>query len=297
MNRNRIQSREIFMKKEFVKMHGIGNDFIIMDFYSEKEPDGINYNNLAKRLCQRHFGIGADGLILILPSKKYDLRMRIFNFDGSEPQMCGNGIRCFAKYAYENKLIEKKIFSVETLAGEIIPEIIFNEKTGFIEGVKVDMGEPRLTGKEIPVTGNPDKKVINQELLVENNKFMITCVSMGNPHCVIFIEDVERFPVREIGPLIEINPFFPEKTNVEFIEILNDHEINFRVWERGVGETMACGTGACAAVVAGVLNKKVNSKVIVHLNGGDLKINWADDGHVYMTGPAESVFEGSVSID
>ncbi|MFA7574951.1 MAG: diaminopimelate epimerase [Arcobacteraceae bacterium] len=285
------------MKKEFVKMHGIGNDFIIMDFYSEKEPDGINYNNLAKRLCQRHFGIGADGLILILPSKKYDLRMRIFNFDGSEPQMCGNGIRCFAKYAYENKLIEKKIFSVETLAGEIIPEIIFNEKTGFIEGVKVDMGEPRLTGKEIPVTGNPDKKVINQELLVENNKFMITCVSMGNPHCVIFIEDVEGFPVREIGPLIEINPFFPEKTNVEFIEILNDHEINFRVWERGVGETMACGTGACAAVVAGVLNKKVNSKVIVHLNGGDLKINWADDGHVYMTGPAESVFEGSVSID
>lgn len=285
------------MKKEFVKMHGIGNDFIIMDFYSEKEPDGINYNNLTKRLCQRHFGIGADGLILILPSKKYDLRMRIFNFDGSEPQMCGNGIRCFAKYAYENKLIEKKIFSVETLAGEIIPEIIFNEKTGFIEGVKVDMGEPRLTGKEIPVTGNPDKKVINQELLVENNKFMITCVSMGNPHCVIFIEDVERFPVREIGPLIEINPFFPEKTNVEFIEILNDHEINFRVWERGVGETMACGTGACAAVVAGVLNKKVNSKVIVHLNGGDLKINWADDGHVYMTGPAESVFEGSVSID
>ncbi|MDD3641527.1 MAG: diaminopimelate epimerase [Atribacterota bacterium] len=285
------------MKKEFVKMHGIGNDFIIMDFYSEKEPDGINYNNLAKRLCQRHFGIGADGLILILPSKKYDLRMRIFNFDGSEPQMCGNGIRCFAKYAYENKLIEKKIFSVETLAGEIIPEIIFNEKTGFIEGVKVDMGEPRLTGKEIPVTGNPDKKVINQELLVENNKFMITCVSMGNPHCVIFIEDVEGFPVREIGPLIEINPFFPEKTNVEFIEILNDHEINFRVWERGVGETMACGTGACAAVVAGVLNKKVNSKAIVHLNGGDLKINWADDGHVYMTGPAESVFEGSVSID
>ena len=134
------------MKKEFVKMHGIGNDFIIMDFYSEKEPDGINYNNLAKRLCQRHFGIGADGLILILPSKKYDLRMRIFNFDGSEPQMCGNGIRCFAKYAYENKLIEKKIFSVETLAGEIIPEIIFNEKTGLIEGVKLHMGESPLTG-------------------------------------------------------------------------------------------------------------------------------------------------------
>lgn len=285
------------MKKEFVKMHGIGNDFIIMDYYSKKFPDWINFNQLAKKLCQRHFGIGADGLILILPSGKYDLKMRIFNFDGSEAEMCGNGIRCFAKYVFENKLIKKRMFSVETLAGEIIPEIILSEKNNSIEGVKVDMGRPRLTRKEIPVTGTPDEQVINQKLSIKNNSFMITCVSMGNPHCVIFIDDVEQFPIKEIGTLIEKNSLFPEKTNVEFIQVLNEREINFRVWERGVGETMACGTGACAAVVAGVLNKKINNEAVVHLKGGDLSIKWADDGHIYMTGPAESVFEGTVWIE
>src|SRR6056297_794934 len=287
------------METKFVKMHGIGNDFIIMDFYSRQIPDKVDFNQLAKKLCQRQFGIGADGLILVLPSDKFDLRMRIFNFDGSEPQMCGNGIRCFAKYAYENKLINQKKFSVETLAGEIVPELIFSKENGnIIEGVKVDMGKPHLTRKEIPMSGNPDEWVINENLTLNNNKeFKITCVSMGNPHCVIFTENVNNFPVTEIGPIIEKHHFFPEKTNVEFIQPLNDYEIDFRVWERGVGETLACGTGASAAVVAGVLNKIIQPDAIVHLKGGDLRIQWDNDEHVYMTGPADSVFYGSVYIE
>lgn len=285
------------MKKSFVKMHGIGNDFIIMDFYSSQIPVQINYNQLAKKLCQRHFGIGADGLIIILPSKKYDLRMRIFNFDGSEAQMCGNGIRCFAKYAYENKLINKQKFSVETLAGEIIPELIFNQEKDNIKGVKVDMGKPHLKREEIPMSGNPSELVINERLFLKDNiSFQITCVSMGNPHCVIFTDNVEKVPIAKIGPEIETHKLFPEKTNVEFIQHLGKNEIDFRVWERGVGETMACGTGACAAVVAAVLNKKIKSEAIVHLRGGDLSVRWNDDGHVYMTGPAETVFNGMVQI-
>lgn len=287
------------MEKNFIKMHGIGNDFIIMDFYSEKIPDKLDFTQLAKKLCHRNFGIGADGLILILPSDRYDLRMRIFNFDGSEAQMCGNGIRCFARYAYENGLTQKKKFSVETLAGEIVPELIFgNDEKEIIEGVKVDMGKPRLTRKEIPMSGDPDERVINENLTLDINKnFNITCVSMGNPHCVIFVDDVKNFPVAEVGSIIEKHNLFPEKTNVEFVQLINEHEINFRVWERGVGETMACGTGACAAVVAGILNKRIKKDAIVHLKGGDLKIEWTEDGHVYMTGPAESVFKGSVQID
>jgi diaminopimelate epimerase len=287
------------MEVDFIKMHGIGNDFIIMDFYSEKISDKFDFTQLAKKLCERHFGIGADGLILILPSEKYDLRMRIFNFDGSEAQMCGNGIRCFARYAYENGLTQKKKFSVETLAGEIVPELIFgNHDKEIIEGVKVDMGKPHLNKKEIPMIGNPDRQVINETISLENGKyFKTTCVSMGNPHCVIFVENVDSFPVAEMGPLIERHHLFPEKTNVEFVQPKNEHQLNFRVWERGVGETMACGTGACAAVVAGVLNKRIKNDAIVHLKGGDLKIEWSEDGHVYMTGPAESVFKGSVQID
>jgi len=287
------------MEVNFIKMHGIGNDFIIMDFYAKQLPEQINFGEVAKKLCHRHFGIGADGLILILPSEKYDLRMRIFNSDGSEAQMCGNGIRCFAKYAYENGLIRKNKFSVETLAGEIVPELIFNqEHSSIIEGVRVDMGRPRLTKKEIPMIGNPDRQVINETISLENGQyFRVTCVSMGNPHCVIFTEDVERFPVTEIGPIMEKHHLFPERTNVEFVQPINDHELKLRVWERGVGETMACGTGASAAVVAGILNKRVKNEVVVHLKGGDLKIEWSNEGPVYMTGPAESVFKGAVQIN
>jgi len=288
------------MEKKFIKMHGIGNDFIIMDFYSEKIPGKLDLTQLAKKLCHRNFGIGADGLILILPSDRYDLRMRIFNFDGSEPQMCGNGIRCFARYAYENDLIQKKSFSVETLAGKIVPELIFsNDDKEIIEGVKVDMGKPHLTRKDIPMSGDPDESVINEDLTLDSNKkFNITRVSMGNPHCVIFVDNVDIFPVTEIGPIIEKHHLFPEKTNVEFVQVINEHQINFRVWERGVGETMACGTGACAAVVAGVLNNLIERDTIVHLKGGDLRIQWNDDNeHVYMTGPAETVFYGFVDIE
>jgi diaminopimelate epimerase len=287
------------MEVNFIKMHGIGNDFVIMDFYTKPLQEQINFSEVAKKLCHRHFGIGADGLILILPSEKYDLRMRIFNSDGSEAQMCGNGIRCFAKYAYENGLIRENKFSVETLAGEIVPELIFNQEyRTIIEGVRVDMGRPRLTKKEIPMIGNPDRQVINETISLENGQyFRVTCISMGNPHCVIFTEDVERFPVTEIGPIMEKHHLFPERTNVEFVQPINDHELKLRVWERGVGETMACGTGASATVVAGILNKRVKNEVVVHLKGGDLKIEWSEGGPVYMTGPAESVFKGSVQIN
>ncbi len=286
------------MEINFIKMHGIGNDFIIIDFYSRDLPEGLNFGEISKKLCDRHFGIGADGLMLVLSSKKYDLGMKIFNSDGSEAQMCGNGIRCFAKYAYENKLIKKNKFSIETLAGEIIPELIFDEqKMGIIVGVRVDMGKPHLAKKDIPMVGNPDRQVINEVISLENGQFIkVTCVSMGNPHCVIFTEDVDNFPVNEIGPIIEKHHLFPERTNVEFVQNLNDQKIKLRVWERGVGETMACGTGASAAVVAGVLNKRTNNIADVYLKGGNLKIEWAEDGHIYKTGPAESVFSGVVLI-
>ncbi|MBE3035569.1 MAG: diaminopimelate epimerase [Candidatus Atribacteria bacterium] len=283
------------MKIDFVKMHGLGNDFILIDCLSKPLGDSSFLSYLAKKLCNRNFGIGADGLMLILPSSKADLRMRIFNYDGSEAQMCGNGIRCFAKYAYENKLVSKNKFTVETLAGIIIPELtITNNK---ILGVKVNMGTPKLRRREVPMNGKDTFRVVNETLKINPEQtFKITCVSMGNPHCITFVNDIQSIPVDEIGLKIENHPLFPEKTNVEFIQVLNKQEINFRVWERGVGETLACGTGACAALVAAVLNKKTDREATIHLPGGDLDIQWANDGHVYMTGPAELVFRGEMEI-
>jgi len=283
------------MKIDFVKMHGLGNDFILIDCLNKSLGDSSFLSYLTKKLCDRNFGIGADGLILILPSSKADLRMRIFNFDGSEAEMCGNGIRCFAKYAYENKLVSKIKFTVETSAGTITPELIFKDKE--ISGIIVDMGIPKLKRREIPMNGEDTPVVVDETLKINPEQaFKITCVSMGNPHCVTFVNDVQSIPVDEIGPKIENHSFFPEKTNVEFIQILNKQEISFRVWERGVGETLACGTGACAALVAAVLNNKTDRKATIHLPGGDLDIQWADDGHVYMTGPAELVFKGEMVI-
>jgi diaminopimelate epimerase len=219
----------------------------------------------------------------------------IFNFDGSEAQMCGNGIRCFAKYAYENKLVSKIKFTVETLAGTITPELIFKDKE--ISGIKVDMGIPKLKRREIPMEGEDAPTVVDETLKINPEQtFKITCVSMGNPHCITFVNDVQSISVDEIGPKIENHSFFPEKTNVEFIQVVNRKKINFRVWERGVGETLACGTGACAALVAAVLNNKTDRKATIHLPGGDLNIQWVDDGHVYMTGPAELVFRGEMII-
>ncbi len=283
------------MKIDFVKMHGLGNDFILIDCLNKSLGDSSFLSYLAKKLCNRNFGIGADGLILILPSSKADLRMRIFNYDGSEAQMCGNGIRCFAKYTYENKLVSKNKFTVETLAGIITPELIFKDKE--ISGIKVDMGIPKLERREIPMEGEDTPTVVDETLTIDSKYvFKITCVSMGNPHCITFVNDVQSISVDEIGRKIENHPLFPEKTNVEFIQVLNKQEINFRVWERGVGATLACGTGACAALVASVLNKKTDREAIIHLPGGDLDIQWADDGHVYMTGPAELVFKGEMEI-
>jgi len=283
------------MKIDFVKMHGLGNDFVLIDCLNKSLGDSSFLSYLAKRLCNRNFGIGADGLMLILSSSKADLRMRIFNSDGSEAQMCGNGIRCFAKYAYENKLVSKNKFKVETLAGIIIPELTISNNN--ILGVKVNMGVPKLRRREIPMNGEDTTTVVDETLKINPEQaFKITCVSMGNPHCIIFVNDVQSIPVDEIGPKIENHPLFPEKTNVEFIHILNRKEINFRVWERGVGETLACGTGACASLVASVLNNKSERQAIIHLTGGDLDIQWADNGHLYMTGPTELIFRGEMEI-
>ena len=286
------------MKIDFVKMHGLGNDFILIDCLNKSLGDSSFLSYLAKKLCDRNFGIGADGLILILPSSQADLRMRIFNFDGSEAQMCGNGIRCFAKYAYENKLISKNKFAVETLAGIITPELIFQVlKNKKVLRIKVNMGTPKLRRREIPMNGEDTPTVIDETLKINPEQtFKITCVSMGNPHCITFVNDVQSISVEEIGPKIENHSLFPEKTNVEFIQVLNKQEINFRVWERGVGETLACGTGACAALAAAVLNNKTDRKATIHLPGGDLDILWADDGYIYMTGPAELVFRGEMTI-
>jgi diaminopimelate epimerase len=276
-------------------MQGLGNDFILIDCLSKPLGDSSFLSCLAKRLCNRNFGIGADGLILILPSSKADLRMRIFNFDGSEAEMCGNGIRCFAKYVYENKIVTKSKFTVETLAGIIIPELIMVNKK--VSGIKVDMGIPKLRRREIPMIGEDSPTVIDETLKVNPEQiFKITCVSMGNPHCIIFTDDVKSIAVSEIGSQIENHSLFPQKTNVEFIQVLNRKEVNFRVWERGVGETLACGTGACAALVAAVLNKKTDRQALIHLPGGDLNIQWADDGHFYMIGPAEVVFKGEIYL-
>ena len=286
------------MKINFVKMHGLGNDFILIDCINKSLGDSSFVSYLTKKLCNRNFGIGADGLILILPSSKADLRMRIFNYDGSEAQMCGNGIRCFAKYAYENKLVSKNKFTVETLAGIITPELIFQDlKDKKVLRVKVDMGTPKLRRREIPMTGEDTPTVVDETLKINSEQtFKVTCVSMGNPHCIVFVDDVQSIQVDEIGPKIENHPFFPEKTNAEFIQIINNKELNFRVWERGVGETLACGTGACAALVAAVLNKKTDQEATIHLPGGDLDIRWADDKHIYMTGPAELAFRGEMEI-
>ncbi|TDX53259.1 diaminopimelate epimerase [Orenia marismortui] len=275
---------------KFTKMHGLGNDFVLIDCL-EKEVE--NPSQLAKEMCDRNFGIGADGLVLILPSDlaEADYRMRIFNPDGSEPQMCGNAIRCFAKYLYERELTDKTQLNIETLAGMIKPEIILEE--GAVKLVTVDMGEPILSRNEIPMLGEEQEQVIKEELRVGTETFEITTVSMGNPHCVIFVEDIEKIELTNWGPQIETHELFPEDINVEFIEVLNQDEIEMRVWERGAGVTLACGTGACASTVASILNELTERKVTVHLAGGDLVIEWSEDNNrVYMSGPATEVFVG-----
>ena len=272
---------------KFTKWQGIGNDFVIVNGFQEKLE---NYPQKAIEICDRHFGIGADGLVIALPSEIADFRMRIFNSDGSEAEMCGNVTRCFARYVYENGLTTKTELSIETLAGIIRPKLIFEE--GQIRAVCVDMGEPRLKRGEIPMTGNAEEQAVNLPLVVGNATYDITCVSMGNPHCIIFTDEVEELDLQTLGRPIEIHPLFPRKTNVEFVKVIDRNTLRMRVWERGAGITLACGTGTCATVVAAVLNNKTEREVKVHLDGGDLFIEWRSDNHVYKTGPAVEVFRG-----
>ncbi|MBF0229852.1 MAG: diaminopimelate epimerase [Desulfamplus sp.] len=289
------------MKVEFEKMEGLGNDFIVLD-----DRDGQisanyigGYAKLAIKLCSRNFGIGGDGIIILLNSSKEDIGFRIFNCDGSEAQMCGNGMRCFAKYLFENRIIIKKRFTVETRAGSVIPEII-TEDSGKVKSVCVDMGEPILNPVKIPFickeTHN-NNQAVNVPLDVNGEILNITAVSMGNPHAVIFVDDLNTTKVELYGKAIENHPSFPQKTNVEFIQIIDRLQMNMLVWERGAGETLACGTGACAAMVAASLNGKAARKVKLHLKGGTLDIEWREsDNHVYKTGPANSVFKGIIEI-
>lgn len=274
------------MKFSFSKWHGLGNDFVIVNGFKEKIE---NYKQMAIEVCDRHLGVGADGLVVILPSEIADFHMRIFNADGSEAEMCGNVTRCIARYVYEYGLTNKEKITLETKAGIIKPELIFID--GMLSTIRVDMGEPRLQRSEIPMIGDGEK-VINELLVTEKSDYYITCVSMGNPHCILFVDDISDVDLSTIGPMIETNSAFPKKTNVEFVQVINKQRVRMRVWERGAGITMACGTGACATVVAAVLNGKTDRHAVVELDGGELLIEWGLDNHVYMSGPAIEVFRG-----
>ena len=274
----------------FFKMQGLGNDYVYIDCINGKEP--IDIKNLTNRLSNRHFGVGSDGLILLCKSKVADLKMRMFNSDGSEAQMCGNGIRCVAKLAYELGLICEEITTIETLSG--IKTLKLNIVNGKVKTVEVDMGAPILEATKIPVSPSAkieDKKV-KAEVKVKNKKIELTCVSMGNPHAVTFVNDIKNFKVAEYGPILENSDIFPEKANIEFVEVVDKNNIKMRVWERGSGETLACGTGACSSVVASSLNGYTDRKVNVQLLGGNLEIEWKPNNHVHMTGPAVTVFKG-----
>ena len=274
----------------FTKMHGLGNDFIIF----EKNPDiGTDFSKSAKYICDRHQGIGADGILLVENSRIADVKMRVINADGSEAEMCGNGIRCFAKYVYERGFVRKETITVETLAGIIEPTLL--KKDGRIEGVRVNMGKPKLNRSDIPMLGS-EGMVINEKIEVDGGVYFISSLLMGVPHTMIFVEDINLAPVTTLGPIVEKHPLFPRKTNVNFAEVVNDSEIKVRTWERGAGATLACGTGSCASVVASHLIGKTKRFVKVHLALGSMDIDWSGDGTVYMTGPAVFVFEGDIDI-
>ena len=274
---------------KFTKMHGLGNDYVYIDAISQKIE---NESSLAKFVSNRHFGIGSDGLILICKSEVADFKMRMFNSDGSEAEMCGNGIRCVGKFVYDKGLTNKTTVKIETLAG--IKTLILNTKDGKVGTARVDMGEPILEAEKIPVIST-EKPVKNLELEAENKKFKFTCVSMGNPHAITIVENTKEFDVEKYGKVLEIDKAFPKKANIEFAQIVDRQNINMRVWERGAGETLACGTGACATAVACNLNGLTDRKVNIELLGGTLNIEWNEtDNHVYMTGPAVTVFDGEL---
>ncbi len=277
---------------KFTKMHGLGNDYVYVDAISQdiNEP-----SSLAQFVSNRNFGVGSDGLILICKSDIADFKMRMFNSDGSEAEMCGNGIRCVGKFVYDKGLTNKTEVAIETLAG--IKYLQLNVKDGKVETARVDMGEPIFEPEEIPVVSS-EKPVKNLHTVSQGKEFTMTCVSMGNPHAITVVDDVKQFDVEKYGSVLEVDKAFPKRINVEFAEIVDKDKIKMRVWERGAGETLACGTGACATAVACNINGYTNREVTVELLGGNLKIEWnKEDNHVYMTGPATTVFEGELIQD
>ena len=276
---------------KFTKMQGLGNDYVYVNCFEEKVE---NPSELAVKVSDRHFGIGSDGLILIRPSEVADFRMTMFNADGSESEMCGNGIRCVGKYVYDYGLTDKTEVSVETLAG--IKYLKFIIKDGKVDMVTVNMGEPILKPELVPVVGEGDA-VIDSPIEVDGKEYKMTCVSMGNPHSVVFVDDVDNFPLHEVGPLFEHHKAFPRRVNAEFCQVIDRTHARMRVWERGTGETLACGTGTCATAVACILNGKTEDEVTITLLGGDLIIRWdREENVIYMTGPARVVFDGEIDV-
>ena len=277
---------------KFTKMHGTGNDYIYVNGFEEKLE---NPSEAAVKLSDRRFGIGSDGLILILPSDVADCRMEMFNADGSIGKMCGNGIRCVAKYVYDRGLVKKDVLRVETRSG--VKTLQLRVEDGKVASVRVNMGQPELDPEKIPVLFSKDRMVDEEVYTPSGNVWRVTCVSMGNPHAVIFVDDVEGLNLPAIGPEMEKHAMFPERAHIEFAQVTGPHEVQMRVWERGSGETLACGTGACACAVASVLTGKADRDVTVHLRGGDLHVFWdPDTDDVYMEGPAAFVFDGTVEI-
>lgn len=277
---------------EFTKMHGLGNDFIVVAGET-KLPE--NAAQLAVELCNRFFGIGADGLVYILPSEKADFMMRIINSDGSEAEQCGNAIRCVAKYVYDRKMVNKEEVTIETI-GAGAQKVKLTAENGKAKAARVDMGEPILKGTQVPTALDLDV-IKDYPIEVDGREFRFTAVSMGNPHCVVYVDDAVSFDLHTWGPKLETHPLFPKKTNVEFVTVKARDRADMRVWERGAGPTLACGTGACATLVASVLNGLTGRTATISLKGGDLLIEWSErDNHVYMTGPAQEVFKGSVNV-
>ncbi|QDU06195.1 Diaminopimelate epimerase [Gimesia chilikensis] len=272
---------------KFTKMHGAGNDYVYVNCFEESLPEDIA--SLAMAVSDRHKGIGSDGLILICPSEKADARMRMFNADGSESEMCGNGVRCVAKYVYDHGIAKQQTLKIETGAGVLHLDL---ELAGSrVSQVRVNMGQPILKSAEIP-TLLPGDPPVDADLDLGDQSLKVTCVSMGNPHCITFVDELNDHWVHGIGPKVEIHPMFPNRVNAEFIEVVSPSELKMRVWERGSGETQACGTGACASAVAGALTGRSERNVLIHLPGGDLRLEWAEAGEVYMTGPAVEVYAG-----
>lgn len=274
---------------KFTKMEGLGNDYFYVNCFKEQVD---HPSQIAEKYSDRHFGIGSDGMILIKPSDHADFFMEMYNADGSQSEMCGNGIRCVGKYVYDYGLTDKTSITVETLAG--IKYLDLEVVDGKVATVTVDMGAPELVPKNIPVVSEKDR-VVAESIIVSGMEYKMTCVSMGNPHAVVFVEDVDNFPVAQVGPVFEHHKAFPRRVNVEFIQIIDRKTVKMRVWERGTGETMACGTGSCASTVACILNGLTEDEITLHLLGGDLKVRWDQEKNkVYMTGPARTVYDGEI---